>query len=126
MALQDNGTRERNPNLLENLMGYIDTRIDIIRLEIQEKLKASFVSTIHAVLLGVIAFLVLIFLSLFLGLLLNHLLDSSFWGFGIVALFYIILLVILVVGLDKKVFQGMADKAFDNTIYKSDKREKQL
>ncbi|SFG65084.1 phage holin family protein [Pontibacter chinhatensis] len=126
MALQDNGTRERNPNLLENLMGYIDTRIDIIRLEIQEKLKASFVSTIHAVLLGVVAFLVLIFLSLFLGLLLNHLLDSSFWGFGIVALFYIILLVILAVGLDKKVFQGMADKAFDNTIYKSDKREKQL
>lgn len=126
MALQDNGTRERNPNLLENLMGYIDTRIDIIRLEIQEKLKASFVSAIHAVLLGVIAFLVLIFLSLFLGLLLNHLLDSSFWGFGIVALFYIILLVILVVGLDKKVFQGVADKAFDNTIYKSDKREKQI
>ncbi|TPE42760.1 phage holin family protein [Pontibacter mangrovi] len=126
MALQDNGTRERNPHLMENLMGYIDTRIDIIRLEIQEKLKTTFVSAIHAVLLGFIAFMVVIFLSIFLGLLLNHLLDSSFWGFGIVALFYIILLAILVVGLDKKVFQGVADKAFDNTIYKSDKREKHI
>ncbi|WP_266203690.1 phage holin family protein [Pontibacter kalidii] len=128
MALQqeDNGTRERNPHLMENLMGYVDTRIDIIRLEIQEKLKAALVGTMHGVLLGVIAFMVLIFLNIFLGLLLNHLLDSSFWGFGIVALFYIILLVILVVGLDKKVFQDVADKAFDNTIYKSDKREKHI
>lgn len=126
MAIQDNGTRERSPHLMENLMGYIDTRIDIIRLEIQEKLKASFIGTLHAILLGFAAFMVVIFVSLFLGLLLNHLLDSSFWGFGIVALFYIILLVVLVVGLDKKVFQSAADKAFENTIYKSDKREKHI
>ncbi|MBF9253160.1 phage holin family protein [Pontibacter sp. 172403-2] len=123
MAIEDNGTRERNPNLIDNLMGYIDTRIDIIRLEIQEKLKSSFVSLIHAVLLGFAAIMSVIFVSIFLGLLLNHLLDSSFWGFGIIALFYVILLVVLVVGLDKKVFQGIADKTFDNTIYKSDKRE---
>ena len=38
MAMQDNGTREKNTNIIENLMGYVDTRIDIIRLEIQEKL----------------------------------------------------------------------------------------
>ncbi|MFD2999771.1 phage holin family protein [Pontibacter toksunensis] len=123
MAIQDNETRDRNPNLIENLMGYIDTRIDIIKLEIQEKLKAAFVSTLHFALLGIIAFMCFIFLNLFLGLLLNELLDSSFWGFGIVALLYIIILVILLVGLDKKAFQSIADKSFDNTIYKSDKRE---
>ncbi|MCJ8166822.1 phage holin family protein [Pontibacter sp. E15-1] len=126
MALQDNGTRERNHNLIENLMGYMDTRIDIIRLEIQEKLKGAFVSSIHIALLGFAAFMSVIFVSIFLGLVLNHLLDSSFWGFGIVALVYVIMLVVLVVGLDKKVFQGIADKAFDNTIYKSDKREKNI
>ncbi|WP_235925523.1 phage holin family protein [Pontibacter burrus] len=126
MAMQDNGTREKSTNIIENLMGYIDTRIDIIRLEIQEKLKATFVNVVHGVLLGFFAFLSLIFLSIFLGLLLNHLLDSSFWGFGIIALFYIVLLVILVVGLDKKMFQGMADKTFDNTIYKTDKREESI
>lgn len=124
--MQDNGTREKSTNIIENLMGYIDTRIDIIRLEIQEKLKATFVNVVHGVLLGFFAFLSLIFLSIFLGLLLNHLLDSSFWGFGIIALFYIVLLVILIVGLDKKMFQGMADKTFDNTIYKTDKREESI
>lgn len=126
MSTQDNGTREKSTNLIENLMGYIDTRIDIIRLEIQEKLKASFVGLIHAVLLGFVGLMTLIFISIFLGLLLNELLDSTFWGFGIIALFYIIILVVLLVGLDKKVFQGIADKTFDNTLYKTDKREKSI
>ncbi|MBD1397508.1 phage holin family protein [Pontibacter sp. JH31] len=126
MANYDNGTKEKSTNLIENLMGYIDTRIDIIRLEIQEKLKASFVGLLHVVLLGFFALMSVLFVSIFLGLLLNHLLDSSFWGFGIIALFYVAVLVMLVVGLDKKAFQSMADKAFDNTIYKTDKREKQI
>jgi hypothetical protein len=126
MAIPDNGTREKSTNLIENLMGYIDTRIDIIRLEIQEKLKAILVNTIHAILLGFAAMMCVIFVSIFLGLLLNHLLDSSFWGFGIVALIYIILLLVLVVGLDKKMFHDMADKSLSNTIYKSDKREKSI
>ncbi|WP_347159959.1 phage holin family protein [Pontibacter chitinilyticus] len=123
MAIQDNGAREKNPNLIENLMGYIDTRIDIIRLEIQEKLKSSFVTLLHVVLLGFTALMFFIFFNIFLGLLLNDLLDSYFWGFGIIALIYVILLVVLIVGVDKKIFQGVADKAFDNTIYKADKRE---
>lgn len=126
MAIPDNGPREKSTNLIENLMGYIDTRIDIIRLEIQEKLKAALVNTMHAVLLGFVGLMCVIFVSIFLGLLLNHLLDSSFWGFGIVALVYTILLVVLIVGLDKKVFQDMADKSLNNTIYKSDKREKSI
>ena len=126
MAIPDNGTREKSTNLIENLMGYIDTRIDIIRLEIQEKLKSAMVNTMHFVLLGFAALMCVIFVSIFLGLLLNHLLNSTFWGFGIVALIYIILLVVLIVGLDKKVFQDMADKALENTIYKSDKREKSI
>jgi hypothetical protein len=128
MANQDNGngTREKNTNLIENLMGYIDTRIDIIRLEIQEKLKASFVGLLHAVLLGFFGLMSVLFVSIFLGLLLNHLLDSSFWGFGIIALFYVAVLVVLFIGLDKKVFENVADKTFDNTIYKTDKRDKAL
>lgn len=126
MSTQDNGTREKSTNLIDNLMGYIDTRIDIIRLEIQEKLKVAFVGAIHGALLGLVGLMSLIFVSIFLGLLLNHLLDSSFWGFGIIALVYVILLVVLVIGLDKKVFQSMADKTFDNTIYKADKRENSI
>ncbi len=126
MANPDNGTREKSTHIIENMMGYIDTRIDIIKLEIQDKLKTSFVSLLHVLLLGFFGFMSFIFINLFIALLLNHALDSSFWGFGIVALFYVAVLVVLIIGLDKKVFQNVADKTFDNTIYKTDKRDKTL
>ena len=113
-------------SMISNLMGYIDTRIDLVKLEIQSKMKSGFISLLHAILLGFAAFMALIFLNIFLGLLLNHLLDSSFWGFGIVTLFYVILFIILIMGVDKKIFQDIADKTFDNTLYKQDKRNDPL
>ncbi|WP_205504241.1 phage holin family protein [Rufibacter psychrotolerans] len=117
MATED---KSKTDSIIANLIGYVDTRIDLIKLDLQTKLKGIFVSTIHGVLLGLVALMVLLFLNVFLALLLNEWLDSRYWGFGIITLFYLILLIILLVGLDKKVFQGMADKAFRNTIYKTD------
>lgn len=123
MAYED---KSRTDSMISNLMGYIDTRLDLMKLDIQTKLKSGFVGLLHAVLLGLTALMVLLFFNLFIALLLNDLLDSPFWGFGIVTLFYLILLVILVVGVDKKVFQGVADKAFRNTIYKADESDKTI
>lgn len=122
----DNDTSKtgRPGDIMSNLMGYIDTRIDLIRLEIQNKMKAGFVGILHATMLGFTAFMMLIFLNIFLGLLLNDLLDSHYWGFGIITAFYLILFLIFFFGLDKKTFQGLADKTFENTIYKNDKTAK--
>jgi uncharacterized membrane protein YqjE len=120
MATED---KSKTDSIISNLMGYIDTRLDLIKLDLQTKLKSIFVNTIHGVLLGMVALMVLLFFNVFIALLLNDLLDSHFWGFGIVTLFYLILLVILLVGLDKKMFKGMADKAFRNTIYKTDESD---
>ena len=113
----------RNDSLMGNLMGYLDTRIDLVRLETQEKAKNAFVGTVHGVTMGLIGLMFLIFLSIFAGLALNAALDSTFWGFGLVAGFYLVLLIIFLVGVDKKIFQGLADKLLNNTIYKSDKRQ---
>ena len=125
MTNEDHNTNEtkagRPDSMISNLMGYIDTRIDLVRLDIQNKMKAGFVGILHTVMLGFTAFMMLIFLNIFLGLLLNDLLDSQFWGFGIITAFYLVLFLIFFFGLDKKVFQGVADKTFENTIYKNDK-----
>lgn len=118
-----NEDKSKTDSIIGNLMGYIDTRIDLIKLDLQNKLKSAFVGTLHGLCLGLVALMVLLFLNVFIALLLNDLLDSHFWGFGIVTLFYLILLIVLLVGLDKKVFQGVADKAFKNTIYKSEESD---
>lgn len=122
MATDDDKT-PRNDSLMSNLMGYIDTRIDLVRLEVQEKVKTAFVAAAQGVTLGLLGLFFLIFLSIFAGLALNEALDSTFWGFGIVAGFYLLLLIIFLVGVGKKIYQGMADKMLSNTIYKSDKRQ---
>ncbi len=112
----------RNDSLISNLTGYLDTRIDIVKLEAQEKVKGIFVSSVHGVALGVLGFLFIIFGSIYLGLALNDALDSPSAGFGLVAALYLVLAVLFFVGVDKKIFQGVADKLLNNTIYKSDKR----
>ncbi|RDC65863.1 phage holin family protein [Adhaeribacter pallidiroseus] len=124
MINDDKGSKTES--LISNLMGYIDTRIDLIKLEVQTKLKDGFVGLMRAVVLGFAAFMALIFFNIFIGLLLNDLLDSHFWGFGIVTLFYVILLVVVIMGVDKKLFNNLADKTFDNTVYKDDKRNQPL
>ena len=119
----DTSKTPRNDSLIGNLTGYLDTRIDLVRLEIQQKASTVFVSTIHGVTLAILALMFVIFLSVFAGLALNSALDSDYWGFGIVAGFYLLLLVLVLVGVDKAAYQGLANKALKDTIYKSDKRQ---
>lgn len=122
MATLTDDKTPRNDSLIGNLTGYLDTRIDLVRLEAQEKVKNAFIGTVHGVALGVLGFLFVIFGSIYLGLALNQALDSPSAGFGLVATLYLVLAILFFVGVDKKVFQGVADKLLNNTIYKSDKR----
>ena len=119
----DSSKTPRNDSLIGNLTGYLDTRIDIVRLELQQKASTVLVSTVHGAALAMLGLLFIIFVSIFAGLALNSALDSSYWGFGIVAGFYLALLVLVLVGVDKAAFQGIANKALKDTIYKSDKRQ---
>ncbi len=113
----------RNDSLIGNLTGYLDTRIDLMRLELQQKVSAMLVGTIHGATLAILGLLFVVFVSIFAGLALNSVLDSPFWGFGIVAGFYLLLLVLVLIGVDKAAFQGVANKVLKDTIYKSDKRQ---
>lgn len=119
----DTSKTPRNDSLIGNLTGYLDTRIDLVRLEIQQKVSSIFVSTIHGVTMAMLGLMFLIFVSIFAGLALNSALSSSYWGFGVVAGFYLVLLVLVLVGVDKSAYQGLANKALKDTIYKSDKRQ---
>ena len=119
----DNTKTPRNDSLIGNLTGYLDTRIDLVRLELQQKVSTVLVSTIHGAALAMLGLLFIIFVSIFAGLALNSALNSPYWGFGIVAGFYLLLLVLVLIGVDKAAFQGIANKALKDTIYKSDKRQ---
>ena len=123
MAFDDSDKTPRpDSSILSHLSGYLDTRIDLIRLELQEKVSGIFVSALHGVSLALLGLMVLIFGSIFAGFALNAALNSPYWGFGVVAGVYLLLLILVLVGVDKSAFQGVANKALKDTIYKRDKR----
>ena len=124
MASNDDTSKTpRNDSVFDNLKGYLDTRIDIVKLEAQQKVSTILVSTIHGATLAILGLLFVIFVSIFAGLALNVALNSPYLGFGIVAGFYLLLLILVLVGVDKTAFQGLANKVLKDTIYKSDKRQ---
>lgn len=121
MAHDDHSSAPRPETLISNLTGYLDTRIDLIRLELQQRVNALFINVVHGVFLAFFGLMFFLFLNLYAALALNDVFNSPSLGFAAVAGFYLLLLVLVLVGVDKKAFQGLADKALKDTIYKSDK-----
>ncbi len=81
--------------LLENLQGYIQSNIDLAKLEVQEKIEfytnkvVKYASLIFFILLSSV------FLLTFLGFLISSILNSYVYGFGILALILIIISVVI-------------------------------
>ena len=68
MASNDDSKTPRNDSLMGNLMGYLDTRIDLVRLEAQEKAKEAFVGAAHGITMALIGLMFLIFFECLRGL----------------------------------------------------------
>jgi len=78
----------RLDNLIENLSGYVETRVELVKLEVREEI-AKVLS--HALMIGVLLLLALLFI-LFISLgwanYLNSYFKDSFSGYWIVAGMY--------------------------------------
>jgi uncharacterized membrane protein YqjE len=78
----------RLDNLVENLSGYFETRVELVKMEIREEI-ASVIS--HGLMIGVLfllGLLFLVFLSVGAAIYLNGYLNNSFTGFWIVSGIY--------------------------------------
>jgi len=83
---------------------YLQDRLLLLKLQLTEKI-AKLISVMFACLMiAVLIFFIILFLSIMAGFYFASLTDSNFWGFGIVAAFYLILLIIIII-LRKKVLQ---------------------
>lgn len=87
--------------LLEAVKGYIDARIQLFKLEMQEKASNVIATMIFIVLVAFCALMTLIFISFALGFFLGRLLGDTYLGFLIIGLFYLIFLIILGLNIGK-------------------------
>ncbi len=83
--------------LMDHLVGFIETRVEIVKLELKEesvRVVAKLLTLIVKVLFGTLFF---IFISVALALYLNQILSSGYLGFVILAGFFFLLWMIVLI-----------------------------
>ena len=80
-------------SIVEDLVAIVEAKIELLKIELKEEAAKAVTKIISAVVLALLLFLILIFVSITIATLLNHFLESRFWGFAIVTAFYLLLLV---------------------------------
>ncbi len=101
---------EKIEELSESLKMYVNTNCELIKLQATERtsvIGAAMISIILIVLLGV---LFLLFISFWAGFYLSEKLGDNYSGFVIVAGFYFLLCVILIIGRKRLIEKPIRDK----------------
>lgn len=79
------------------LFKYLETRIDLVKIEIRDKVERAVVMAVYVAALLCLALTILILLIILLGTFLNKWLESDYLGYVILLGFFIINLIIWVV-----------------------------
>ena len=95
-------------SLISNLTGYVETRIELLKVEAKEEASKGLAKVILFLLICFIFSLVIIFLSVGVALLLSNELGP-FAGFGIVAGFYLVV-GLVVLGMKEKITVNLEGK----------------
>lgn len=82
-------------SLIESLTGYLESRVELVKLEIREDVSRLLAKSIVYAALMLFAFLFLIFFSIGLAQYINTFFEAGFAGYWIVALIYAITFFVL-------------------------------
>ncbi len=99
---------------------YIQDRIQLLKLQTIEKTSRLASVFFTVIILGMMGVFILLFISLTIAAALASLLGSLFWGYGIVAIFYIILAVI-VIAMRRKVIEKKLMNALVNILFEKER-----
>ncbi|MFL9482261.1 phage holin family protein [Chitinophagaceae bacterium LWZ2-11] len=92
---------------------YVQDRILLMRLQIVEKVSRLSAMLFSGIIIALLSFFILLFISIMAGYLFASLTGSLYIGFGIVALFYIILLIVII-----KLKKRVIDKTVTDIVIK--------
>lgn len=81
--------------LLENLSGYIDARVKLLKLEVREEVAKVMTQGLLLALLSLVGFLFIVFISIGIALFINQYYAESYVGFVWVAGFYLLFFIVM-------------------------------
>lgn len=97
-------------SLIDDLKEYVNLKIQLLKLTVAEKAAHAMASLIATIVLILLAFVVLLFGSLAVAFLLGECLNSYAAGFGIVAGFYLLIALIILLTKKKIIEKPLMDK----------------
>jgi hypothetical protein len=97
---------------VRNITGFFETKIELLKLDIQERISTSLSGVVHLILMVLVIFLVVLFAGISLGFGLGDLLDNNSLGFLMVSILFGVLLFIMY----KKIFVGIINKEIEKSI----------
>ncbi len=87
----------RLDNFVHNITGYIETRIELMKVEIREDVSKAIARGLVSIALILIGFMFLVFFSVGLAHFINGFFDKPYAGYWSVAGLYALLFVVLVI-----------------------------
>lgn len=88
---------------------YVRDRLLLFRLQATEKASHLIALMVSGILIGMVGFFIMIFLSIMAGYYFSELTGSLFYGFGIITLFYVLLFVVLLLFRKKYLHKWIVD-----------------
>jgi hypothetical protein len=102
---------------------YIHSRLLLIRLQAVEKISKLAAAMFSGLIIGMLSFFIILFLSIMAAWYFGQLLDSPFKGFGIICAFYILVLILVLV-FRKRVLQKTIINTVINIFFEQTSEEK--
>jgi len=104
----------RLDGIISNVTGYVESRVALMKIEIREEVAGILSRGLIVMGIFLVGFICLLFLCIGLANYLNMVLESSFAGYMILALFFGLLLLTLLVF--RKALFRMLEKRFEEMI----------
>jgi hypothetical protein len=106
-------------SLIDNAVGYLESRVALMKIEVRDEVANILSRGLMIMILFLIGFLFVLFLSLGLAQYLNTFFEAEYAGYMLTAGFFGLVLLILVL-LRKNLFKAM-EKQFEDMIKESNK-----
>jgi hypothetical protein len=110
--------------ILQTIKSLIETKIELVKSDIQDQLVGMLSRLILLVLIGSILLVAGLFLSLSLAFYISQVTQSPYFGFLVVSLGYLIVVIFLYLTRDSQGFQQQVNTSLKNFIFNSTKGKK--
>ncbi len=103
---------------------YVENKLLLLKLQAAEKISKLAGAMFSGLLIAVISFFIILFISMMIAWYFGQLLDNVYFGFGIISAFYVVLLILLLVFrkkmLERTITSTVINIFFEQTAHDND------